>query len=493
MPENCRLCGFSETLEPDDHHSETTRTFPAHLLSFTLSNDAPSHEEESHFRQLLSEGVQDLQNLDDRIAMMRRNLEVLVDQRASKGREVEQYKSVLHPIRRLPKEILYEIFLWFVKEDVYEDSAVSSLNPTSTNWILPRVSRHWSSVALSFARIWSTVRLTTEDFSFTGPEKSRMLEVQLQRSANHQLSISLLSDTDIPKNDPLFLVLLSTSSRWKELFLLTTMKSLESLSPLRGSLPSMTTLHVWAHRTDVPISVSSMFEFAPKLTKLFGNPYALQKLQLPFSQIDTYCQDISFTCSAHASLLSRMLNLQRIATVCILNPAEDSLSALSTESLPTRITLPFLRHASLLRGPTAEDEEEHVEHSSSRCSLIHRLTVPALKEMEITIHQSMNELRALLLRSQCSLETLSLEVHDVPDDACLGLLMVIPTLTSFTLDCTEALATKFMEDFSQSPSVVPSLRYLELKQPCGFDSTQIEEFKALRPLLSVVEIAGVMY
>ncbi|KAJ7584250.1 hypothetical protein C8J56DRAFT_953045 [Mycena floridula] len=473
MPETCK----------------STYTSSPHLEPFLSSNEPPSQTQESQFRELLTEGVQELRDFDERIAAMRRDLEVLVTQRASKRREVEGYRSVLHPIRRLPKEILCEIFLSFVNEEIEDSEENSSLDPSSMIWILPQVSADWRSIVLSFPRMWSTVRLTDEDFDMDRlPNTIRMLEAQLHRSGSYELSLTIdspvslaiNSSVDLSKSHLLFENLFSTSSRWKQLFIFTTVKSLETFAPLRGSLPSMTTLHLWVYGDEPLVSEVSMFEFAPKLTKLFGDPYMLQKLNLPFSQIVTYGQnrddgfarDDGFTCTAYAALLSRMTNLEEIRTACLVDSEEDLFRGLDGNTVPTTVTFPSLSRVVLLRA----EGEEGAEHNTDECSLVPRLTVPALKELEIEIHQSMDQLRALLRRSQCSLMTLSLKAYAVPDEACIDLLKVIPTLTSFTFESSEHLVTKFLETFSRSPSVVPALRSLKL-----------ENSGASRPELSVVE------
>ncbi|KAJ7584229.1 hypothetical protein C8J56DRAFT_1167028 [Mycena floridula] len=493
MPEKCRLCGLAEASEPN-FPSEATYTSPAHLLPFIVSNDAPSHDQESQFRELLTAGVQELRDLDVRIATMRHDLEILVRHRASKGREVEEYKSVLHPIRRLPEEILCEIFLSFVNEDLEWawQKGASSLDALSTIWILPRVSSHWRSVALSFARMWSTMQLTTEDFVMSRLlEKLRVLGTQIHRSANHQLSISITNYVNIPKSHPLLPMLFTTSSRWKELYLDITLTSLDSFSPLEGSLSSMKKLHVRVVEERIPtLTTLSMFEFAPKLTTLVGKPYILSQLKLPFSQIIEYGQYDIYTCISHAGFLSRMPNLQRITTNCVINNEFDLQTGVHADRIPRQITLPLVTSIDLFRELGGADD---IEHSTSDCDLVLRLTLPALRELEIDVYRSIDGLQALLRRSQCPLDALSLYIYDVSDDACIRLLKDIPTLTAFTLKCTETLTVKFMEAFAKSPTVVPSLRFLTLQQSCGLDSMQIEELKASRPLLSVVAIDGVIY
>ncbi|KAJ7590457.1 hypothetical protein C8J56DRAFT_937537 [Mycena floridula] len=285
-------------------------------------------------------------------------------------------------------------------------------------------------------------------------------------------------------------MILSTSPRWKAVYIFTTLKSLESFSSLRGSLPSMTTLRLWLRDSQFPETTLSLFEFAPKLTKLFGKPYVLRKLDLPFSQITTCGQGGSSTCVASVDLLSRMPNVQLLTTTCLSSTstaAVDLSRGIDANNVPGTITLPSLRHAVLLRNPV-----ERQAHSTNQCPLVLRLIVPALKELKITIHGSIDELLALLHRSRCRLDILFLEGHDVPDDARIALLKDIPTLTSFTLKCSEAFSTKFIEAFSQSPLVASSLRFLRLKNLRRFDSVQVEQLKASRPMLFVSGIEALV-
>ncbi|KAJ7590454.1 hypothetical protein C8J56DRAFT_826342 [Mycena floridula] len=492
MSEKCKVCDFSDASEPGFPADPAYAPLP-HLLPFIGTNNPPSQSQESRFKEMLAESVGSLKDLNDRIQAMRHDLEELVRQRARKEREVEEYKLVLHPIRRLPEEILCEIFLTFVNEDLEEDLDDTTLDASSTIWILPQVSAHWRSIAVSFARMWSTVRLLAEDFDIDRlPKTIRMLGAQLYRSASHQLSISIFSDVDIPRSHLLLEMLFSTSSRWKELSIYVTTKSLESFSPLRGSLPLIATLHVWAYDRRIVPATLNMFEFAPKLTKLIGHPHVLCKLIFPSSQTVQCGQEIRSTCVSHIALLSRTPNLQRITIACIKNDGLDSTTDIDLDQIPRSITLPFVTRAAFRRELNVDEEREHL-HSSNGCALILRLTLPALKDPDIHVYHSMDELQHLLRRSQCPLETLSLYIYGVPDDACIALLKDIPTLTSFTLKCSDDLADKFMEPFSKSPTIVPSLQFLKLENSCSFDSVQIEQLKASRPSLSVVETDGVRF
>ncbi|KAJ7590456.1 hypothetical protein C8J56DRAFT_1025469 [Mycena floridula] len=294
MSEKCKLCGFSAAAQPDFPGATAPYTPLPQFLPFIVSNQLPSPAQESVFRQMLAESIESVKYLDNRIETMRRDLEALVRRRSQKEREVTDYKSVLHPIRRLPREILCEIFLSCVIEDLgdREEEEISYLAPSSTIWILPHVSSLWRSVALSFPRMWSTVRLVGSDPDDLHEPSSRLpfLQAQLQRSASHQLTVCLAFLYGFSEDlRPLLSMLFSTSHRWKDVLIWTDIGSLGSyFSPLRNRLPSLTTLSIWNSSETAEILTPSeltMFEVAPALTTLVGHADSLYEFKLPFSHM----------------------------------------------------------------------------------------------------------------------------------------------------------------------------------------------------------------
>ncbi|KAJ7589859.1 hypothetical protein C8J56DRAFT_585988 [Mycena floridula] len=484
----CKVCGFSAASE------SATRYAPAPQIKLLLeSNFPPSDFQESNLREAVVEGNLCLQDLKSRIEKMRQDLEGLVREREEKEKEMTNYKDILHPIRRLPREILSEIFLSFINEELEEDESKSSLDPLSTQWIIPRVSRHWRSVALSLSRMWSTIRLNDEDFDIINLDDSGrqrtllMLGVQLCRSGSYQLSISISSGLDTASSHPLLQLLFPTSCRWKDLLLLVPVTFLPALGPIRGSLSSLHTLHIWPHNftEHSPIDQDIIaFEFAPNLTTLVGNPYIFLRIVLPYAQITAYECKIGWTCSAYASLLSFLSNLQRLEVDCSSNDPLDARHGITnTQKL---VNLPRLYSAIL----------DATLHSSADCSLLRRLSLPALTRLDIAVSESVAELRAMLQRSRCSLVILELAVNDIPDDTSIvELLDETPTLISLKVDSVEGFATKLVDDLIKNPSILPSLQALELGDSeehfsFALDMADISQLKALRPSLLFLEIDG---
>ncbi|KAJ7589829.1 hypothetical protein C8J56DRAFT_859396 [Mycena floridula] len=496
MTQKCRVCGFSATSE-----AQTTVYKPAAEIWQLLRENLPlSEAQETDFQKIVVEGDRYLEDLNSSIAKMRHDLQGLIREREEKEQELRFHKSVLHPLRRLPNEILSEIFLSFINEDLEQDETTSSLDPLSTQWVIPRVSKYWRWVALSLSRMWSTIRLTHKDFDsidlddWIQRRRVAMLEVQLSRSGSHQLSVFIASRLDVAPSHPLLQLLFPTSDRWKDLLIFVPVAFLPAFAPIRGSLSSLHTLHVWSPGFSDQILVDRdivAFELAPKLTTLIGNPYIFLKLLLPYAQITTYECNVVWSCHVYVTLLSVLTNLQNFVVDCdvdIQSPL-DAREGIANGTLRS-FNLPNL-HSAVLR--------HHPFHISSDCALLPRVSLPALEDLNIPVCKSLAELRAMLQRSRCFLDRLYLAINGVPeDDSLVELLDEAPSLISFTVNCAEAVTAKLIDDLIQNPSVLPSLQFLKLRDPeehdpFNLDLSNISNLRNLRPTLSVLEIDGVKY
>ncbi|KAJ7589782.1 hypothetical protein C8J56DRAFT_783365 [Mycena floridula] len=384
---------------------------------------------------------------------------------------------MLNPIRRMPNEILCEIFLSFINENLEEGHAMNSLNISASHWAVTHVCREWRRTAVSFPRMWSTVRIAEEDLDGTTGDvvTLHVLGTQLQRSGTHELSVSIACEDFIPSH-PVLQSLLCTSHRWKDFCIMIPLSNFYGFEVLRASLPSLRTLHIWdtsVEDSNLPDEdATSVFEFASNLRTLFGHPHALSSFKLPFTQITTLESVFDSPCHSYLKILALLPNLEKLTTSCI-DPGDIDHHA-------KIVQLARLRHAILNRG----DEEE--PHGNSDCVLLCRLSLPALQELDVTIYESMDEFRALLERSQYPLVKLSLRVHDLDneeDDECIEFLEDLPSLTTFKLSCSDDFATKIIETLIQNPSIIPGLWSLEIDS--DLDLEQIEDLNEARPLLSL--------
>ncbi|KAJ7291426.1 hypothetical protein C8J57DRAFT_1026755, partial [Mycena rebaudengoi] len=94
-----------------------------------------------------------LLDLDTQIAALQKILEPLVDERNATADRILRHQSVISVARRVPPEILGEIFLMTLpsQEDVMSDEA-SCVD--SSPWLVGRICSRWRDIALALPELW---------------------------------------------------------------------------------------------------------------------------------------------------------------------------------------------------------------------------------------------------------------------------------------------------------------------------------------------------
>ncbi|KAF9020870.1 hypothetical protein BDZ89DRAFT_924818, partial [Hymenopellis radicata] len=75
------------------------------------TNDPPSASQEEEFRSIRVDGVKRLAELEAIVEELQQSLEGVVAERDALAWKVQHHRLVLNPVRRLPADILREIFL----------------------------------------------------------------------------------------------------------------------------------------------------------------------------------------------------------------------------------------------------------------------------------------------------------------------------------------------------------------------------------------------
>jgi hypothetical protein len=88
----------------------------SHLLN---TNCIPSDEEIQQIRHIIAKGDNDLSHLDAKITLIEATIDVLHAQREKIQEHVDAHRALLSPIRRLPEDIMEEIFLRCLPENQY--------------------------------------------------------------------------------------------------------------------------------------------------------------------------------------------------------------------------------------------------------------------------------------------------------------------------------------------------------------------------------------
>ncbi|KAJ7614005.1 hypothetical protein FB45DRAFT_1008795 [Roridomyces roridus] len=211
-------------------------------------------------------------------------IEIAMKQLAAKRSQlkvfVQKNSSILSAIRRLPPEILSEIFALCVCGDPF--------NPRRRGaWVVARVCRRWRAVAMNTAELWRHFFVPKSGFSTSYLKP--VLTVQLARVRRARLSIQLPAG---PAMLDLMDVLLSAAARWETVALstetqLSRFTKYHSHYPLLGKLNFWESEHSWSRLT-LPLD-ADMSGSLPALTELFWNAPAFpKKLRLPWWQL-TLC------------------------------------------------------------------------------------------------------------------------------------------------------------------------------------------------------------
>ncbi|KAJ6584009.1 hypothetical protein DFH09DRAFT_1028880 [Mycena vulgaris] len=174
------------------------------------TNYIPSDPELDQLRALLAEPLDELARIDARINELDVLLHQLKTRRESLNAEIEPYKALISPLRRIPQDILQEIFFACLPT-----AHNALIDPGEAPLLLGRICRHWRSVAYSTPMLWSSLHIPVLSPTWSSipqnieHELERVVATWLDRSAACPLSISLFRS---PYNVAANLVLPSTVS-----------------------------------------------------------------------------------------------------------------------------------------------------------------------------------------------------------------------------------------------------------------------------------------
>jgi hypothetical protein len=252
------------------------------------------------------------------------DIELLKEKRNHIQNSIDTCNAILSPVRRLPIDILREIFYHCLPTD-----RNPIMSATEAPMLLTRVSSLWRFIAFSSPRIWAKLHIPfpgdpTLSTCFGGlkdemlatrqqvfakviKHRCRVVKEWLHRSGTCPLSISLHYPTGyIPTldnaynsregadvaTDPLFLLVLSFSRRWKQLDLTLPFSIYQKLDShmSRDTLPILQTFRVAVAHSHDDTEPTSMPELirpppitlieAPNLQRLYLNSPHLNKITM---------------------------------------------------------------------------------------------------------------------------------------------------------------------------------------------------------------------
>ncbi len=297
----CSNCGFVNSLPPEPHSDalEVTQC-PDSLVSQILRGSRP----------LLGS---DHASINDETAKLEQLGSWYNAQLHAVLKSLEHHKSVFAPIRRLPRDILLEIFhsvcdSW--RQDEYhaaeDESTHDSLDMARPLWVLGRVCGLWRDILHTSPASWARYVLVKPPFSKHAPE---ILQTYLERTGEHPLSlVAICSRPKFAKDREIMSLLVQSSYRWRNACIRThahLMHHLESVS----HFPVLQTIEMDIFDEDgYPSKMSSDICLkAPQLWQAIVPDHGIHKVRLP-SRVTHYSGYIG--CVEDLQLLSQLPKLR---------------------------------------------------------------------------------------------------------------------------------------------------------------------------------------
>ncbi|KAJ7288969.1 hypothetical protein C8J57DRAFT_1707227 [Mycena rebaudengoi] len=269
---------MSSTLNVGHHPHNPPKFLPdstqiSNLREILRSNHVPP-EETSHFQSVLTSSPATLAEYDAEIERLRSLLRKTVSDRATFHAYTEGCRSALSPIRRLPAELLVEIFAIVLVES-------DDINATTTpqqemsrlskdNLLrLSQVSFWWRGIVMGTPMLWSTIVVDMRQWqTHTTSTALGLISLSLERGGNFPLKIEVMGETTFSDVRLVLEKLIQQSSRWREVALSVTASAFGLLSTAKGRLPRLESLRFCVRDGGSLPTEVDVFETAPRLTDL---------------------------------------------------------------------------------------------------------------------------------------------------------------------------------------------------------------------------------
>ncbi|KAJ6471905.1 hypothetical protein C8R45DRAFT_1217876 [Mycena sanguinolenta] len=324
--------------------------------------------------------------------------------------------AILSPIRRLPPEILVEIFSWTTPKSVKRrwSSARSGLRSLPWPWVLTHINRRWREIIVSTPSLWSHVVV---DFRVYPSYPLPMLEAQITRAQKLKLKIHFCGRGFPCASEPqvqIFHYLAQHSSRWEEFYFHPTGALAPLLADLRGQIPLLRALRIhWNYDAifddEEPPEPVDFADSVPSLVDVsIFNKFSPMPISLPAHQLTRY--DLRAPWDMHKTILTRAPNLVEAHVDVHVRFGNESW--LDTDEI---IDLPELDRLYI-----------------SKLEVLRYIRTPVLQGLALSLTSRdptpvVSELMSFLSRSSCTLRRLCICQPCEPDIA-IAILKTTPSL-----------------------------------------------------------------
>ncbi|KAF7972905.1 hypothetical protein HWV62_16630 [Athelia sp. TMB] len=288
----CPKCGACTT------GSEAHQVDPSPVHDLLRNNQPPTKSTQI---AAAHKAIQDIQGniarVDEEILQIHATLKRLAAKRKALRDYVAAHKGIISPLRRLPAEILGNIFTHTLLPFPFQ------LSPTKTLLVLELVCRRWKDVVRSTPDLWTCIALRHQRDSMDC--ELAFTSTCLARSRGRPLSISIQSHPGYATPDegyPALDLIMAQCERWHTVHLkYLSLDAKKELANVKGRLFSLQRLHVTTYDEENQTPFDA-FELSPRLTFLDASSYNLYKdsvfnraFYLPWNSLTTLVMDKRFT------------------------------------------------------------------------------------------------------------------------------------------------------------------------------------------------------
>ncbi|KAJ7082655.1 hypothetical protein B0H15DRAFT_889656 [Mycena belliarum] len=176
------------------------------------TNIEPSDAQCQAIRTFLSAAMARLDDLDVEITQAQAALERLFRKRAGLSEFIESHLALTTSARKLPEDVLREIFVATMPEDRY-----ASMSRTESPLLVSHICSHWRSVALSMPHLWASLHVAASSANVWAVNEH--VQSWLARSGDLPLSISYvwIARWDDNQSSLILRTLMRFCQRWEHL------------------------------------------------------------------------------------------------------------------------------------------------------------------------------------------------------------------------------------------------------------------------------------
>ncbi|KAF7341133.1 hypothetical protein MVEN_01847700 [Mycena venus] len=404
-------------------------------LSFTIPEQPEPPAFLSHAplsRMESSLAVSYIDELESQVTLVDEAIARLQIRREDLIQSIQNHKTLLSPIRRLPREILGEIFSLAVYSAFHSGGGFGftfNFSPLITRkapWLLTHVCQDWSAAVLANPALWSLIFVDLDDGDQRGIV--RLTKLWLQRSGDVPLTIKVFGE-DPRRSHPVLKALLLSRGRWQTAHFSVPTSQLSQIMASEERLSALTTSIITVEGRPLTEEFWDLLaDDAPQLRTLQALSWEKRHLlrasfPLPWNQLTR----LSTSFNSNTEALAMLQNLSDIVECTFAWPKSEILSNHST--------IPLLHLRSLVlqvEGPNGYPDEMYQKHTS----LLDFLETPSLRRLTTRGSADEEAVLGLITRSDCTSSLTRLYFHSsaVNQSEFVQLIQKLPRLASLHIE-----------------------------------------------------------